>query len=109
MGVSRQTFGRVIESARKKVAEALVRGKALKIEGGAVQTVSTRKITCADCRCTWELSYGTGRPETCPACGSGKISRAEGQGAQENGRCRAPARRGCEGKNTVVREKGKME
>ena len=34
MGVSRQTFGRIIESAHKKVAEALVKGKALKIEGG---------------------------------------------------------------------------
>ena len=34
MNVSRQTFGRIIESARKKVAEALVQGKALKIGGG---------------------------------------------------------------------------
>ncbi len=35
MSVSRQTFGRILESAHRKVAEALVRGKALKIEGGA--------------------------------------------------------------------------
>jgi ArsR family transcriptional regulator len=34
MSVSRQTFGRILESAHRKVAEALVRGKALKIEGG---------------------------------------------------------------------------
>jgi uncharacterized protein len=34
MGVSRQTFGRIIESAHRKVAESLVKGKALKIEGG---------------------------------------------------------------------------
>ena len=34
MKVSRQTFGRIIDSAHKKVAEALVQGKALKIEGG---------------------------------------------------------------------------
>lgn len=32
MGVSRQTFGRIVESARKKVATALVKGCALKIE-----------------------------------------------------------------------------
>jgi len=32
MGVSRQTFGRILASARKKIAEALVLGKALKIE-----------------------------------------------------------------------------
>lgn len=35
MGVSRQTFGRIIESARRKVADALVNGKALRMEGGA--------------------------------------------------------------------------
>ena len=34
MKVSRQTFGRIIDSAHKKVGEALVQGKALKIEGG---------------------------------------------------------------------------
>lgn len=32
MGVSRQTFGRIVSSARKKVAEGLVHGKALRIE-----------------------------------------------------------------------------
>jgi predicted DNA-binding protein (UPF0251 family) len=37
MNVSRPTFGRIIDSARRKVAEALVHGKALRIEGGPVQ------------------------------------------------------------------------
>ncbi len=32
MGVSRATFGRIVNEARRKVAEALIRGKALKIE-----------------------------------------------------------------------------
>jgi predicted DNA-binding protein (UPF0251 family)/predicted Fe-Mo cluster-binding NifX family protein len=36
MGVSRQTFGRIIESARRKVADAVLNGKALRIEGGEV-------------------------------------------------------------------------
>ena len=36
MNVSRQTFGRIIESAHKKIADALVNGKALSIEGGKV-------------------------------------------------------------------------
>lgn len=36
MGVSRQTFGRIIESARRKSADALLNGKALRIEGGEV-------------------------------------------------------------------------
>lgn len=36
MRVSRPTFGRIVESARRKVAEALVSGKALRVEGGPV-------------------------------------------------------------------------
>lgn len=34
MGVSRQTFGRIVEAARRKVADFLVNGKALRVEGG---------------------------------------------------------------------------
>jgi predicted DNA-binding protein (UPF0251 family) len=34
MGVSQPTFQRIYESARKKIADALVNGKALRIEGG---------------------------------------------------------------------------
>ena len=36
MGVSRPTLGRILESARRKVAEALVLGRALHIQGGPV-------------------------------------------------------------------------
>lgn len=35
MDVSRQTFGRVLSEARQLVAEALVMGKMLRIQGGA--------------------------------------------------------------------------
>jgi predicted DNA-binding protein (UPF0251 family) len=37
MRVSRPTFGRIIDSAHRKMADALVHGKALRIEGGPVQ------------------------------------------------------------------------
>ena len=77
MKVSRQTFGRIIESAHKKVAEALVKGKALKIEGGEFEMASMRKFRCSDCQHAWELPYGTGRPQDCPSCKSGNIHRAE--------------------------------
>jgi predicted DNA-binding protein (UPF0251 family) len=46
MNVSRQTFGRIIESAHKKVAQALIEGKALKIEGGEIEMAEKRKLTC---------------------------------------------------------------
>jgi predicted DNA-binding protein (UPF0251 family) len=32
MKISRQTFGRILESAHKKIAEALINGKAIRIE-----------------------------------------------------------------------------
>ncbi len=37
MDISRQTFGRIIDSAHKKIADTLLHGKALRIEGGEVQ------------------------------------------------------------------------
>ena len=37
MNVSRQTLGRILESGHKKIADALVNGKALKIKGGPVE------------------------------------------------------------------------
>lgn len=36
MNISRQTFGRIIEAAHRKIADVLLNGKALKIEGGEV-------------------------------------------------------------------------
>jgi predicted DNA-binding protein (UPF0251 family) len=75
MNISRQTFGRIIESAHKKVAEALVEGKALKIEGGELEMAITRKFKCYECQYTWELPFGTGRPENCQSCKSANIHR----------------------------------
>ena len=37
MKISRPTFARIIEEARRKVAEALIHGKALRLEGGTVE------------------------------------------------------------------------
>lgn len=37
MNISRPTFSRIVESAHRKIADALVHGKALRIEGGPVQ------------------------------------------------------------------------
>jgi len=39
MQISRPTFGRVLESAHRKVAEALIHGRVLRIAGGPVCTV----------------------------------------------------------------------
>jgi predicted DNA-binding protein (UPF0251 family) len=42
MKVSRPTFSRIIESAHQKMADALVHGKALRIEGGPVRLEGRR-------------------------------------------------------------------
>jgi len=42
MNVSRTTFGRIVEAARAKLADALVHGKALRIEGGPVEVTGRR-------------------------------------------------------------------
>ena len=38
MGISRQPFGRILSSARRKTADAIVNVKLLAIEGGDVET-----------------------------------------------------------------------
>ena len=42
MNISRQTFGRIIEAAHKKIADVLMNGKALNIEGGEVAVDETK-------------------------------------------------------------------
>ncbi len=37
MNISRQTLGRILESAHRKIADALVNGKALLIKGGTIE------------------------------------------------------------------------
>jgi uncharacterized protein len=77
INISRPTFSRLIESAHKKIAEAIVQGKALKIEGGVYEMANMRKFKCSECSHTWELSHGTGRPMDCPQCKSKNIHRSE--------------------------------
>ena len=95
MGVSRQTFGNIITAARQKVADALVNGKLLRIEGGHIKMVE-RKFICDQCQHTWTLPFGSGRPEQCPECQSQTIHRQNvGRGRRASdgfcggrGRCR---------------------
>jgi uncharacterized protein len=68
MNISRQTFGRIIDAAHKKVAEALTQGKVLCIAGGTVEMARKRVFSCRACKARWELPCGTGRPQKCPKC-----------------------------------------
>ena len=76
MGISQPTFHRLLVSARKKLADAIVSGKQIRIEGGVFEMVGgMRRFRCFDCGHEWEVPYGTGRPVECPKCGSKNIHR----------------------------------
>ena len=74
MGVSRSTFQRILTEARHKVAQALVNGTSLRVEGGTFRVTSARWL-CLVCNHEWELPHGRGQgpPEICPNCGSQDI------------------------------------
>lgn len=76
MGVSRQTFDRILQRAHTTVAQALVNGKAIHIDGGNIM-LNKRIFICSDCQHRWSLPFGTGRPDECPGCKSVNIHRAE--------------------------------
>ena len=86
MGVSRQTVGRILEIARRKVTDALVNGKALRIEGGAYVTGGVRQFLCIACGHRWSQPFGGGRPPGCPSCGGPDFRRTDAMRGQGGGR-----------------------
>ena len=67
MKVSRTTFGRILTSAHRKVADALVYGKAMMIEPGrGVQRIEA--VECDVCGFAWEIMPGDDLA-VCPSCG----------------------------------------
>ncbi len=76
MGVSRATFGRILQQARRKVADALINGKAINVEGGNYRMMKgPRLFRCSLCGHEWEEPMGTGRPKKCPGCDDDKFYR----------------------------------
>jgi len=75
MGVSRATFGRIIQNARRMVADAIVNGMAIRIEGGNYLTThgSIPSFICDECGNTWKVMPDTGRLEKCPRCNKDKV------------------------------------
>ena len=74
MNVSRPTFQRVLGSARQKIADALLNGKAIRIEGGNFE-VMMRRFRCLEGH-EWDVPFEAmiaGSPRFCPACNTPKI------------------------------------
>jgi len=74
MNISRSTFSRLLDSARKKIADALLNGKAIRIEGGNFE-MATRRFRCLEGH-EWEVPFETmisTPPEVCPKCDTPSI------------------------------------
>jgi uncharacterized protein len=68
MNISRQTFGRIIEEARRKVADVLVNGKTLRIEGGPVSMKAAEPARCPRCRRVFGPDCSKHNEMSCPHC-----------------------------------------
>lgn len=72
MNISRPTFTRLLDSAHKKTADALVNGKAIKIEGGNYVLLNNR-FYCNNCGHIWNIKPDQKLPVLCPQCKSNTI------------------------------------
>lgn len=82
MGISRKTLWRELQSARRKVADALTNSKAIQIEGGNYKMVGRGRMggfglglggDCVCPSCGYKQTHGRGQPcyqMTCPKCGA---------------------------------------
>jgi uncharacterized protein len=68
MNISRPTFHRVLSSARKKIADALLNGKAVRITGGNYEAVALHLI-CSNGH-EWDLQWtsSVNTDHLCPKC-----------------------------------------
>ncbi len=69
MNVSRPTFQRILSSARRKVADALLNGRAVRITGGNYEMTS-RRLRCQQGH-EWDIAIETEAEEVpviCPTC-----------------------------------------
>ncbi len=67
MGVSQPTFHRILTSARKKIANALINGNTIVIRGND-QLI---RYKCDDCGFKWQHPFK--EYKKCPDCGSARI------------------------------------
>ena len=77
MEVSRQTFQRILNIGREKIADSIINGKAIRIEGGNF-TRNICPVHCLDCNKEWQESYENFEKiikgeYNCPECQSKKI------------------------------------
>ena len=92
MAVSRQTFQRILLSAREKIADSLINGKSIHVGGGHF-TQNVCRARCLDCGYEWTESYedmtdSRQHNTVCPNCNSHNINCGQNCGGFGRGRCR---------------------
>lgn len=92
MEVSRPTFQRILLAARAKVADSLINGKSIKIDGGHY-TRNVCPVRCLDCGREWAESLESIEQETdvishCPKCHSEKLQCCAGVDNETGEYCR---------------------
>lgn len=86
MGISRSTFSRLIEKARKKVADFIIQGRVLTIAGGSVH-FRINILQCSDCGHSFKVKLDE-EISDCPECQSEKILNMAGSFG--HGKCCTP-------------------
>lgn len=71
MNISRGTMQRILNSARKKVADSLINGKKIIISGGDYE-ISSCKFICKKCGNKYLDNKDIDIDSNCPSCGSNK-------------------------------------
>lgn len=89
MGISQPTFHRILLSARAKIADAIVNGKEIRIQGGEYLMLERDKLDfkitggfrgtnyCICPKCRRRILHIRGEPcieQTCPNCGSNLLT-----------------------------------
>lgn len=87
MEVSRQTFQRILNTGREKIADSIINGKAIRIEGGSF-TRNICPVRCLDCGKEWKESYENFEKiikgeYSCPDCQSKSVACATNNNNQK--------------------------
>lgn len=76
MEISRSTFTRLIEQARKKIANFIIKGESLIIEGGNIH-FRNNLIKCLDCGYMFNININK-KVSQCPECKSSSLLNVAG-------------------------------
>lgn len=112
MGISRATFHQIVKSARGKLADAILNGKSIRVEGGSVAFPGAR-FRCRQDGHEWSLPPGPlpgATSVTCPSCRGSDVlpvfageSLRSGLRGGRGGRGRAPMEERLAGRDVPMR------